>query len=93
MRLTFDWKWILIGFLALAPVRLLRSYTDMPDSVLWMLAGIIIGGLVLGRWAWSRLDPSQCDHVWHPAPQGWQCPRCDRTRRSATRPPDGRELN
>ena len=30
--------------------------------------------------------PGQCEHAWEPAPQGWYCPRCDRTRRSVSRP-------
>ena len=88
MRLTFSWKWVLISLLAFAPVRLLRNYTDLPDAVIWALAGITLAVLLFAKWAWSQLDsPTQCDHVWEPAPQGWHCPRCDRTRRADVRPP------
>ena len=90
MRLTFDWKWVLIALVAFAPMRMLRSYTDLPDAMIWALAGVTLVVLAFGKWALSLLDTpgrQEGEHVWEMAPQGWHCSRCDRTRWTDTPPP------
>ena len=83
MRLSFNWKWVVIALVAFAPVRLLMNYTDLPDAVIWMAAAGTAVVLFLINLALSRNNPSECEHEWSPAPQGRECHKCGRTQRGA----------
>ena len=79
MRLTFNWKWVVISLLAFAPVRFLARETDLPNVLIWAAA---IGTLFV-IWIINLMvtgpDPNACGHEWAQAPRGWECYKCGKT--------------